>query len=540
MPVNPAKVIFQPEVSQGMLYGFEQIVQTIRPTLGPCPRLVALDRSDLNKPPELMDNGGLIARRIVEIPDRRADVGAMFLRHALWRVHQQVGDGTATCAVIFEAVYRYCRRYLVAGGNPMQVRRYLDEGVRLILAQLDGMTRPVESRTHLARVAQSLCYDPDLADAMSEIFDILGLDGNFEALSGRGRELEREYVIGSHWKSELLSQAFTSDSPQFRAEVHDAYVLITDLELKEPRQLLPVFASMKDVEHRSLLIISRQISEPVAAVLAAARRDGGYQIVAAKTPGSMVTDQAIALEDLSLLTGGRPFVAASGESLESMRLEHLGRVRRAWVDRNHLGIAGGKGDPIKRRDRLQQLRKALAVADEDDTRSRLESRIGRLLGGSAYLWVGAATEAELEVRKALAERAARSLRSALREGVVPGGGTALLACLPALTPVARTAQDSDKRVAFGALHSALQVPFRTIVENAGYEPGSLMPDKGRLDDGIVFDVLSGDFVDAHQAGIWDAAAVLRVAVQTAVASAALALTTDVIVQHKKPKTAAEP
>ena len=207
----------------------------------------------------------------------------MFLRQALWRVHEVVGDRMATCAVIFKAVYRRCRRYLAVGGNVMQVRRYLHEGRRLVLAQLNDMICPVEGWNHLARVAQSLCYDPDLAEALSEIFDILGPDGSFEALSGRGRQLGREYVIGSHWKSELLSQAFATDSPQFRAEVHDAYVLITDLELIEQRQLLPVFAAMKDVEQRALLIITRQISESVSAVLAAARQKGGYQIVAAKT-----------------------------------------------------------------------------------------------------------------------------------------------------------------------------------------------------------------------------------------------------------------
>jgi len=240
------------------------------------------------------------------------------------------------------------------------------------------------------------------------------------------------------------------------------------------------------------------------------------------------------------LTGGRPFVTAAGESLENLQLEYLGRVRRAWVDRNYLGIAGGKGDPVKRRTRLQQLRKALSTAEETDMRSRLESRIGRLLGGSAYLWVGAATEAELEIRKALAERAARSLRNALREGVVPGGGAALLACLASLAPVARTDQDPDRRVAFAALQSALQAPFQAIVSNAGFEPSRLMTDVERLGIGSVFDVLNGRFVDAHQAGIWDAVAVLKVAVRTAIASAAMALTTDVIVHHKKPKTATEP
>jgi len=420
------------------------------------------------------------------------------------------------------------------------VRRYLDEAMHLVLAQLNEMTCPVEGRNHLSRVAKSLCYDPDLAEALTEIFDILGPDGSFEALSGRGRKLEREYVIGSHWKSEMLSQAFTNEAPQFRSEVHDAYILITDLELKEQRQLLPVFAAMQDVEQRVLLIIARQISESVSAVLATARQKGGYQIIAAKTPGSTVTDQAMALEDLGLLTGGRPFISTAGESLENIRLEHLGRARRVWVDRNHLGIAGGKGDPLKRRARLQQLRKALAAADEADERSRLESRIGRLLGGSAYLWVGAATEAELEVRKALADRAARSLRSAMKEGVVPGGGAALLACLPALAPVVRSSQDSDQRVAYGAVYVALQAPFRAIVANAGFEPSRLMLDVERIDRRTVFDVLSGGFVDAQDAGIWDAAAVLKIAVRTAIASAALALTTDVIVQHKKPKIASEP
>ncbi|MBN1148468.1 MAG: hypothetical protein JXA78_14505, partial [Anaerolineales bacterium] len=425
-----AKVIFQPQASQGMLRGFEQIVQAIRPTLGPSPRLVALDRCEQNKPPELLDNGGLIARRIVQLADRPADVGAMFLRQALWRVHQQVGDGVATCAVIFEAAYRQCLRYLAAGGNAAQLRRHLDDGAHLILAQLDSLTRAVEGQAQLIQVARSLCYDLELAEALGEIFDILGPEGFFETRAGRGRELQREYLLGSFWESETLSQASTAYLPQTRLEIHDAYVLITDLEFKEPRQLLPVFEALKDVEQRALLIIARQIAEPASALLAAARRDGAYQVIAAKTPGNTLTDQSQALQDLGVMTGGRPIVGASGESLESLRLEDLGRVRRAWVNRDFLGVVGGRGDPALRRVRLDQLRGALAATDDAERRKKIQQQIGRLLSGAAFLWVGGATEAELEMRKALAERSALTLRSALRGGVVPGGGAALLACLP--------------------------------------------------------------------------------------------------------------
>jgi chaperonin GroEL len=534
------RVVFQPATYRGMQKGIHQMVAAVRPTLGPLPRVVAIDRIASDKIPELLDDGGVIVRRIIQLAGRDEDMGAMFVRHLLWHMHEKVGDGTATAAVLFQSIYDQGVRYIAAGGNAMRLRHYLGAGLRVIVDTLAGMAVHLDGKEKLAQIAESICYDPALARMLGEIFDIIGEYGRLEVRSGRGRELEREYVEGMYWQGGVVSRRMIADHTQLRTNMENAAILISDVEIEDPRQLVPVMGLAVQAGIRSLLVIAGKLSDNATSVLLAVSRDPAkFQAVAVKAPGLAIGDRAAALEDLAVLTGGRLFARAAGYTLRDVKLEDLGRTRRAWADRMHFGIVGGRGDPRALRRHIASLRTAFARSDDPAVRKKLRERIGKLIGGSATLWVGGTTELEIDARKELAKRAADALRGAIIEGVLPGGGVSLLACRPALQRMLDQSTDSDERAAYRILIRALEEPIRTILTNAGYDASEVMAEIKRAGAGYGFDVRSGEITDMAQAGIFDAANVQREAVHSAVAGAALALTIDVLIHRKEPPQAME-
>jgi chaperonin GroEL len=266
------RVVFQPAAYRGMQRGINQMVDAIRPTLGPRPRVVAIDRVLDDKMPELLDNGGVIARRIIQLANRDEDVGAMFIREVLWQLHDQVGDGTATAAVLFQSVYNEGIRYLAAGGNAPRLRTYLEKGLHAILNHLTSMSTPVEGKARLAQVAQSICHDPPLAEMLGEIFDIIGQYGRLEIRSGRTRGLEREYVEGMYWERGLVSREMITDPQRVKSEFEDAALLISDLDIEEPQQLFPALELAIRSNMRALLIVAGKMSDKVIGFLLAMAR----------------------------------------------------------------------------------------------------------------------------------------------------------------------------------------------------------------------------------------------------------------------------
>ncbi len=530
------RVVFQPATYQSMQRGINQMVEAVRPTLGPLPRIIAIERVMRDKTPELLDSGGVIARRIIQLPDRDEDVGAMFVRHMLWRLHEKVGDGTATAAVSFQSIYNQGVRYNVAGGNAMQLRRYLEAGLQVILDELTRMAIHLEGKENLAQIAETICYDPPLAKMLGEIFDIIGEYGQLEVRSGRSRELEREYVEGMYWKGGVHSRQMITGHTNLRTEMENAAILISDIEIEDPRRLISIVDIAMQAEIRSLLIIASKLSESATSLLLRASREPDkFKAIAVKAPEMTISDRAAALEDLAILTGGRAFARTAGYTLGGVKLQDLGRARRAWADRTYFGIIGGKGDPRLLRKHIADLRTALRQSDDPDVRKKLRERIGKLMGGSATLWVGGATELEINTRQELAQRTSDALRGAITDGVLPGGGVSLLACRPALQRMLDQSTDPDEHAACRILIKALEEPIRTILTNAGYDASEVMAEIKRVDAGHGFDVRSGQIVDMAKAGIFDAAGVQKAAVHSAIASAALALTVDVLVHRKTPK-----
>jgi chaperonin GroEL len=538
-------VIFQPQIHLRMQKGINQIVDAIRPTLGPMPRHVAVEKVPRTKSPELLDNGGLIARRIIDLKDPDENVGAMFIRGALWRLYEKVGDGTASAAVMFQTVYNLGLRYIAAGGNAMLLRGYLEEGLKVILETLDGMVIPVStpgnaSGDMLKRVALSVCYDDELANILSEIFNLIGEYGVLQIQSGRGRAIEKEFVEGSYWSGGLHSKEMMRDLQKQRTQFANAAILLTDLEIDEPDQIVPVLRAAVQAEIQNLFIMASKLSDKVMGVLSVNQKAGKLQVVAVKTPGMRTDDQMMALEDLSILTGGKSFLRAAGDTLETVTPKSFGYARKIWADMNYTGLVGGKNDPVLRRNHIEQLSHAYHLADEAEIRTKLRDRVGRLYSGAAVLWMGGMTESEITLRKELAQRTSDTMRSAIYGGVVTGGGVAFLACQPALRKKLEATADPDAQAAYRILLNTLETPFRTILANAGYSSGAILSRLEQAGQGYVFDVQSGQVVDAAQSGIFDVAAVQKEAAFSAIQSAAMALTIDAVVHRKKLRVATDP
>ncbi|MEW5870301.1 MAG: TCP-1/cpn60 chaperonin family protein [Chloroflexota bacterium] len=533
-PWQTPKVIFNPQAYQGMQRGINALVDAVRPTLGPFSRLVINDDAIRQHKLEFLDSAALIARRITQIENRDADMGAMYLRQLLWHLHETTGDGTAAAAVLFESVYNLGIRYLVAGGNAMRLRRYLDEGAGFILEQFAGQTQQVSGPGELARLAETICYDPPLSQALGQAFDLIGPYGRLEIRPGRGRDIEQEYVQGSYWDSGLSSPLLVTDARTQRAELDNPAILISDLEVQEPQDLIPILEATLSSGAESLLLIVKALSEKALSLLASPANRQRLPMTAVKTPGAEMTKLHNHLQDIAILTGGQFLTQATGAKLDAVRIEHLGRARHAWANDQYFGITTGSGDPISIRQHTASLKAAYERAEKASDQKDLLARLGNLLGGTAVLWIGDLNLTTLELRKEKASRTADALRGALRHGLLPGGGVALLDCRPALQARLHAAGDADERAAYHILLQAVEAPFRTLLHNAGFNPSEIFAQLPQSEPGYGFDVTRQRTVNMSQAGILDSAAVIRAATWGAIHSAALALTVDVLVHKANP------
>jgi chaperonin GroEL len=531
---NVRRLVFQPETYSGLQRGINQIVDAVRPTLGPLARTVAIAPIVGKSTPELLDNGGVIARRIIQLPDRDDDVGAMLTRQMLWQLQDDVGDGTATAAVLFQSIFNQGVRTVAAGGSPVHLGSALEKGLRVILDELDSMTIPIEGKESLTGVARSISHDAQIAEELAEIFDIIGEYGHLEVQSGRSREHKQDYLNGSYW---MHSGVFSGSMLAAGSiQLEKAAILISDLEIDDPYQLAPMMRAALQAGSRTLVIVARSLSEKVIGFLLTNKQTDKFHAIAVKTPGLKVEDQVFALEDLSILTGGRPLVKAAGQTLDYLKSDDLGWARAIWATNANLGILGGKGDPRRLRQQIATMRASFSGIEDAAQRKKIQQRIGRLMGGSATLRIGGATDTEIKFRKDVAQRTSEALRRALMDGVLPGGGQALLACHSKLQRLYDDAVD-DERAAYRILMQALREPFRVILANAGYDPAEI---QAEMKDGCGFDVESGRVVDMAQAGIYDVAAVQKAAVKAAVLTASLALTIDVMAHRKRQREARAP
>lgn len=532
--------VFQPTAHKALMAGADILINAIRPTLGPVPRIVAIERRLDHCSPELLDSGGMIAKRIIQLPDYRADMGAMFVRDMFWQLQDQEGDGTATAAVIFQAAFNEGVRMITAGLNARRLQGFLEEGIQVVIEELRRQTRPATSSSELIQVAYTVCQDRELSELLGEIFAIIGSYGRLEVREDAGRGLTHEYVEGTYWERGLISQHMVADVKRMRSEMEDAALVFSDLRIRHPQDILPVLSAAVKANYRRLLLIVDELSDSAISLLLANNKPDHMQILAVKTPGYGPEQQAAFLEDGTILCGGRAFVRSAGDTFASICEMDFGHARRVWADLRNFGVIGGKGDARRRRHHVATLRALHAETGDLVLRDKLQDRIGRLLGGSATLRVGGASTSEIKARKELAERTVKAVRGALQEGILPGGGVALLGCRPALQARLDASCIPEERAAYRILLNAVTEPFRTIVANAGYSPSRILVALDHAGPGHVFNALSGNIVPMEMAAIYDPAKIVKGAAYAGLSSAALALTIDVLVHRTEQPSHALP
>jgi chaperonin GroEL len=534
------RVRHAPEVHPGVDAGVNQLVAAISPTLGPVPRTVAIERATGSMTPEVLDNGAVIARRIIALPNMIENAGAMYLRGLLWRVHEEVGDGTATAAILFASLLAGGRRAIAAGYPAQMLRPHIEDAGALVRDELLTMAQPLSGESQLRDVAASVSQDAELADLLGEVFDVIGEFGRLDVRVGQRRESRREFVEGAYWPASVHTAAPLDGLPNQRAELLNAAVVLSDLEIDDPHDLSPSVEAARAAGAASLLVICMSLSERAKSLLAANNRPDSFPIIAVKTPGLTDADRLAEREDLSVLTGARPFRQAAGDRLRSIDAASLGRARRIWITKDQFGIIGGQGDACQRRQQVERLAHAFDRAADNDERDRLLARLGVYQGGSVTLWLAGGAEAATKQRTATAERTALVLRQALRSGIIPGGGAAFLACQCRLRSLIATTSDGATNIAYQIVSEALAAPINALLQNCGREAAPVLASIHDAGPGYGYDVLSGRVVNMTRTGIVDPAAVLASVAQIAINGAALALTIDTLVHRPHAEATIEP
>ncbi len=532
--------------------GFDKLAHLLSVTLGPTQGNVLSYQLIDEKKLEVLTDSATIARRVMQLPHRAEDVGAMLMRNLVWRMHKRVGDGCATTAVLAQAILEQAYRYKTAGANPMLLQQGLKVGARAALAALEAMAEPVEDEEDLAALAETITTEPDLSLIIGEMFDILGPEAHITIQDYVAPYLEREYLEGGRWVGRMASPYFITDNAARRAIIADCQVAlyagrVTTLEEVQP--LLELIASQEKQETQKpqktqnppkLALFVHEIKDVALSTLLANHQQKKIRtlVVELRRP---VTPRRTDFEDLAVLTGATLLAAETGQSLSAITAADLGTARRIEADADEAIVVGDERHAQAVRAQIETLQARFQDLPEDDEgREELRLRLARLSGHVGTLKIGAYTKPARALLRQKAEKALRALPSALREGVVPGGGLAYLNCIPA---VCQAQRDTAGEVAWGVevLARALEAPFYHLLRNVGVEaPAAVLAGARRHGPTFGYDALTRQIVDMKAAGLVDSAGILRVALETAVSGAAMALTTDTLVLHRRPQKSSEP
>lgn len=534
-------VVFQPQVHRKLQHGIQTFVNALRPTLGPIAGGVAIDHINKTKDlPEFLDDGGIIARRIIELQNRDEDMGAMLLRAMLITQRDGVGDGTVTAAILLEAIFSAGVRYITAGGNAMQVRRQLEKMLPIILEEVDRATFKLDSQESLVNMAYSLCHDKEIAQKIGEVFDLLGKHGRLEVREGYGRDLHHDYVQGTYYYSGAFSRAFFGNDIHTRIALYNTAIFLCDYSIDDHKVLFPVMKAAHDAGVESLVIIARNLSEKAIGLLTTNNKMDSFTAIGVKLPGLNEADRIAAIEDISLLTGATPYLSVTGGNLENVQSDDFGTARRLWADLRSFGIVGGRGDKRKLRNHIQQLKKSYPLIKDYEDQKRLNKRIGNLLGGSATIWLGGHSETEISAKKNLVERTIQIMRQSSEHGIVHGGGVMFLRLSNMLKQQYAEATDTDERAVCRMLMEAFDAPVRTLYQNAGYDPGEIIAKIQHQAAPSAFDIETGQCINLNEFGIYDSSEVLKATLHNAIRTAALILTIDSLIHRSNPELVGNP
>jgi chaperonin GroEL len=530
------QLMFREEARDKIRRGVDALADAVKVTLGPRGRTVILDRD--YGPPQIVNSGVLVAKSI-ELEDRFENMGAQMLREVAARTSEKAGDGTTTATVLAHAMIQEGLRYLAGGMNPMDLKRGMEQGIDAVVAEIKQIARPCASSQEIAHVASiSANNDRSIGELLARAIDKVGREGAISIEDGSGLVSELEVVEGLQFDRGFLSPYFINNPERQSAVLEDAAILLYDKRLASLNDLLPLLEEVVKAG-RPLLVIAEEIESDALATLVINTIRGTFKTCAVKAPGFGDRRKAM-LQDIAVLTGGTVISEDTGLALAKATLADLGRARRVEVDKEDTTLIGGAGDPQAIRERIAAIRKERDAATSDYDREKLDERIAKLSGGVALIKVGAATETELKERKIRVEDALHATRAAVEEGIVPGGGVALLRARRVLAGIkgANLDQDSGLRI----VARALEEPLRRIVANAGDEPSVVLNRVEESNDlAYGYNAATREYGDLLQMGVIDPAKVTRLALQNAGSIASLILTTDCLIANApqpKPSAAA--
>lgn len=524
--ITNRRLAFEPRARQALRSGFNQLADAMAVALGPRGRLVAVNRENSRRPPELLNDGALIARRFLGLPDRFETMGAFLARHIAWKVEEAVGDGATTAVVLARAIVNETARHIGAGYNPMRMRIGMEKALRVASQALMDQAQPLDNPAQIRGLATAVTGDELLGEYIEEVFDVVGPFGAVQVRTNYGRSHNRRYINGTFWNQGWVSSYFTTEPG--KAVVKNPYLLLTTRELASGEELLPVLELVRKAdEDRGLVVMAPAIRGEALNLLVTNKSRDVLPTLAIKAPG-LGHEKRDVLDDLAVMTGGRVFYAEMGDRIEEANLADLGQANEVQAIRSGFTLLGGKGRPAAIRQRSQELRNRIPDAPYGRERNRLIERAGKLIGGVALLEVGGATESERDYLKDRTNEAVHVVRLGLQDGIVPGGGTAYLNCIPAVEALDLP---GDEAAGAAILAKALTAPLVAILENSGVEASPILACVQRAGNGTGYDVMRGELTDVMGANIIDPVKVLQVALETGVSGALMALTTEVLV-HK--------
>lgn len=526
-----SNITFQPHTLNYLLQGINFITRAINPTLGPVSRTVVSQHNDRDNPYKFLDDGVSIAENLNPPNDPNLKAGASLVLSALQKQREQAGEASATTAVMLQTMVNNGAKVISSGGNAMLLQRHLRQGLSLILTRLDEMTIQVEGKEQLSKIAFSFCHDEELSKMLGEIFEIIGEYGYLEIFPGQTNTLERIYEEGLSWKRGVDSREMLFDKVNLRSELQDAAILISDLDINQPNELIPVYQTAISANIKSLLLIARNFSNAARAFIIGNNKQGKLKAIAVRTPGFTDEERAAALEDIEALTGGKRFLKITGAQIQHISKDDFGYARHIWADEKYFGISGGKGNPRVLREHIKSLKLSAEKEKDPDKRDKILERVSKLMGGSASLWIGGETEIQINHRVELAKKTASALRSVLKSGVVAGGGIALFRCCQPLLLRRNQANNPEEKAAYTILAQALEAPLLTILANSGLNPQKILAVLENEPPNIGYDVYKKQIVNMKEAGILDPASAIKSAVQIAVSTASTALTVDVLIKR---------
>jgi chaperonin GroEL len=528
----PAKqLVFHEAAREKIRRGVDALAEAVKVTLGPRGRTVILEREF--GAPQIVNSGVLVAKA-VELPDRFENMGAQLLREVAARTSEMAGDGTTTATVLAHAMIHEGQRYLAAGMNPMDLKRGMEQAVDAVVEELKRVARPCASSQEIAHVAAiSANNDRSIGDLLAQAIEKVGREGAITIEDGSGMSSELSVVEGLQFDRGFLSAYFVNDAERQLSVLEDAAILLCDKRLSSLKDLLPLLEEIVKAG-RPLLVIAEDIDSEALATLVINTLRGTIKTCAVKAPGFGDRRKAL-LQDIAVLTGGSVVSDELGLSLAKVTLAELGRARRIEVGKDETTLIGGAGAPAAIAERIASIRKEREAASSDYDKEKLDERIAKLSGGVAIVKVGAATETELKERKVRVQDALHATRAAVAEGIVPGGGIALLRARRVLQPMKGANLDEESGIRIVA--QALEEPLRRIVANAGVEP-SVVVDRidAAQDANHGYNAATGSYGDLLQMGVIDPVKVTRLALQNASSIASLILTTDcLIAQAPEPR-----